>query len=41
MGRLFLIIPGDIPEGTLSAILKQAGVTAGEFLEAEDSMRRG
>ena len=26
--------PGDLPEGTLSAVLKQAGVTAEEFLEA-------
>jgi len=25
--------PGDIPEGTLRAILKQAGVTPDEFLE--------
>ena len=24
--------PGDVPEGTLSAILKQAGVTIEEFL---------
>lgn len=24
--------PGDLPEGTLSAILKQAGVDADEFL---------
>lgn len=26
--------PGDMPEGTLRAILKQAGITAEEFLEA-------
>lgn len=26
--------PGDMPEGTLRAILKQAGVTADEFLLA-------
>jgi len=26
--------PGDVPEGTLRAILKQAGVTAEEFLAA-------
>lgn len=26
--------PGDLPEGTLVAILKQAGVTAEEFLQA-------
>ena len=26
--------PGDVPEGTLSAILKQAGVTIEEFLRA-------
>ncbi|MDP3186524.1 MAG: type II toxin-antitoxin system HicA family toxin [Anaerolineales bacterium] len=25
--------PGDMPEGTLRAILKQAGIEAGEFLE--------
>lgn len=25
---------GDIPEGTLSAILKQAGISAEDFLEA-------
>ena len=25
--------PGDIPEGTLKAILKQAGITTEEFLE--------
>ncbi len=27
--------PGDLPEGTLRAILKQAGVTPNEFLEAK------
>jgi predicted RNA binding protein YcfA (HicA-like mRNA interferase family) len=27
--------PGDIPEGTLRAILKQAGVTPDEFLKAK------
>lgn len=26
--------PGDLPEGTLRAILKQAGVTPDEFLDA-------
>jgi len=26
--------PGDLPEGTLRAILKQAGVTPEEFLNA-------
>lgn len=26
--------PGDLPEGTLSAILKQAGVSVGDFLRA-------
>ena len=26
--------PGDMPEGSLRAILKQAGITAEEFLEA-------
>jgi predicted RNA binding protein YcfA (HicA-like mRNA interferase family) len=26
--------PGDIPEGTLRAILKQAGVSPDEFLQA-------
>ncbi len=26
--------PGDLPEGTLQAILKQAGVRADEFLKA-------
>ena len=26
--------PGDIPEGTLRAIVRQAGVSAGEFLNA-------
>ena len=26
--------PGDMPQGTLRAILKQAGVTVREFLEA-------
>ncbi len=26
--------PGDMPEGTLRAILKQSGVTTSEFLEA-------
>lgn len=26
--------PGDIPEGTLKAILKQAGVTPNDFLSA-------
>jgi predicted RNA binding protein YcfA (HicA-like mRNA interferase family) len=26
--------PGDMPEGTLRAILKQAGVSPDEFLEA-------
>ena len=26
--------PGDMPEGTLRAILKQTGITAEEFLEA-------
>jgi len=25
--------PGDMPEGTLRAILKQAGIEPGEFLE--------
>lgn len=25
--------PGDMPEGTLRAILKQAGITASEFIE--------
>lgn len=25
--------PGDLPEGTVIAILRQAGVTANEFLE--------
>jgi predicted RNA binding protein YcfA (HicA-like mRNA interferase family) len=25
--------PGDMPEGTLQAILKQAGIGPGEFLE--------
>ena len=28
--------PGDLPEGTLSAILKQAGVTGEEFLGARE-----
>lgn len=28
--------PGDLPEGTLRAILKQAGITAAEFLASED-----
>jgi predicted RNA binding protein YcfA (HicA-like mRNA interferase family) len=27
--------PGDMPEGTLRAILKQAGVTPDEFLETK------
>jgi len=27
--------PGDLPEGTLRAILKQAGVTADEFLQSQ------
>jgi len=27
--------PGDMPEGTLRAILKQAGVTPDEFLEGK------
>ena len=26
--------PGDMPEGTLRAILKQTGITADEFLDA-------
>lgn len=26
--------PGDMPEGTLRAILKQAGITPDEFLDA-------
>jgi len=26
--------PGDMPEGTLRAILKQAGISSEEFLEA-------
>ena len=26
--------PGDVPEGTLRAILRQAGVSAGRFLSA-------
>jgi len=26
--------PGDMPEGTLRAILKQAGISPSEFLEA-------
>ncbi|WP_456405756.1 type II toxin-antitoxin system HicA family toxin [Thiolapillus sp.] len=26
--------PGDMPEGTLKAILKQSGVTTSQFLEA-------
>ncbi len=26
--------PGDIPQGTLRAILKQAGISVGDFLEA-------
>ena len=26
--------PGDMPQGTLRAILKQAGITVREFLEA-------
>ena len=26
--------PGDMPEGTLRAILKQAGVTAEQFMDA-------
>ena len=26
--------PGDLPEGTLRAILKQAGITADDFLSA-------
>ncbi len=26
--------PGDMPEGTLRAILKQSGVTTNQFLEA-------
>jgi predicted RNA binding protein YcfA (HicA-like mRNA interferase family) len=27
--------PGDMPEGTLRAILKQAGVTTDDFLQAK------
>lgn len=27
--------PGDMPEGTLKAILKQAGIKAEEFLDSE------
>jgi predicted RNA binding protein YcfA (HicA-like mRNA interferase family) len=27
--------PGDIPEGTLKAILKQAGISAEQFLKAK------
>ncbi|MFA6107814.1 MAG: type II toxin-antitoxin system HicA family toxin [Candidatus Latescibacterota bacterium] len=31
--------PGDLPEGTLSAILRQAGVTVDQFLDTPASGR--
>ena len=36
--KLFTTIPnhtGDIPEGTLHAILRQAGITADEFVDTK------